>query len=252
MTNGEYWRLHNLTSNEVNNAIQSFYTHMEIHNLAHNDNRVLRRFNRNPEFWNIALHALQTSFFVILGRVFDEDDKSHSIYKLLRATEAHPEYFSKRALAERKRQETPGSEPDWLADYLAHAWEPDPKALKKLRRAIAPAIKKYKEVYKPIRHKIFAHKVLTDSVEVNALFDKALTKDIEKVLYDLHDLLECIWQLGYNGAEPKLGARKYDYKERIKNTTTSALIHVTGGHRKADGSLEEFLEGHAQADALSD
>jgi hypothetical protein len=86
---------------------------------------VLRGFSDAPTFWITARYSLITTFFVTLGRLFDEDRNAHSIHKLLRATGAHPEYFSREALAERKRRASGGGEPDWLGNFLKDAWEPD-------------------------------------------------------------------------------------------------------------------------------
>jgi hypothetical protein len=46
---------------------------------------------------------LQTTWFIILGRIFDRTKDAYSIHDFLEATVAYKGFFSKRALAERKR-----------------------------------------------------------------------------------------------------------------------------------------------------
>jgi hypothetical protein len=221
MTEAEYWADYQVIENEVATAIETFYAHLEMNNYASEDPAVLRGFSDAPTFWITARYGLITTFFVTLGRLFDEDRNAHSIHKLLRATGAHPEYFSRHALAERKRRPSGGGEPDWLADLLKDAWEPDAADLRALRRALAPSIRKYEAFYEPIRHKVFAHKELKDTASVDALFSKAIIHDVEEVLNALHDLLAAIWQLYHNGVKPLLGVRTYGYKDRIERITTT-------------------------------
>ena len=200
-----------------------------MNKYASEDPAVLRGFSDAPTFWITARYGLITTFFVTLGRLFDEDRNAHSIHKLLRATGAHPEYFSRGALAERKRRAPGGSEPDWLADFLKDAWEPDAADLRALRRALAPSIKKYEAFYEPIRHKVFAHKELKDTASVDELVSKAIIHDVEEVLNALHDLMEAIRQLYHDGIKPELGIKTYGYKnriERITSTTRRALVRV--------------------------
>lgn len=225
MTQNEYWKQHRILSNEVTNTIQSFYTWLDVNNYAAENEVALARMNSNPTFWNITLHSLQTTFIITIGRVFDRDPRSYSLHKLLAETIAHPEYFSKEALARRKCDAAGGSEPDWLAEYLKHSWEPDSAALVQLRDALKPTIAKYEAVYQPIRHKMFAHKDI--AVDTDALLGKSLIADVEQILYATHDILERLWQLAHNGLKPELGVQKYDYTARIRKTTWSVLGHFT-------------------------
>jgi AbiU2 len=230
MTQAEYWADYEVTQNEVATAIESFYAHLELNNYASEDPAVLRGFSDAASFWITTRYSLITTFFITLGRLFDEDGDAHSIHKLLKATGAHPEYFSRDALAERKRLASGGGvEPDRLADYLKNAWEPDAASLRELRRALIPYTKKYQAFYEPIRHKVFAHKALKDTASVDALFCKAIIHDIEEVLNALHDLLAVIWQLYHNGIKPEFGSKQYGYNARItrvKTTTRRALARV--------------------------
>jgi hypothetical protein len=219
MTPAGYWADYQVTENDVATAIETFYAHLALNNYAAEDPAVLRGISEALYFWITTRYSLITTFFITLGRLFDVDRNAQSIHKLLTATIAHPEYFSRDALAERKRQSSGGVKLDWLADYLKDVWVPDTAALRELRRALAPSIRKYQAFYEPIRHKVIAHKELKDTASVDELFSKAIIHDIEEVLNGLHDLLAAIWQLYHNGIKPELGVKKYGYEERIARIT---------------------------------
>jgi hypothetical protein len=230
MIESEYWRDYELTRDEVNTAIESFYTYVEIHNFAAEDDDIYRTLNEAPTFWNIQLYCLQTAFFIALGRIFDNGKDVHSVHKLLAATLAHPEYFSKRALSIRK---TAGKEkPEWLDNYLAEAFEPCVSDLRALKKAVAPYKKKFDSVYGDIRDSVFAHKILKEKERVSELFGKTQMKDIDDMLYFLYDLMESLFFLFHDGRRPKLGAGTYAYKERIKNTTRNVLRTLSSAYAK--------------------
>ncbi|MGH9325276.1 MAG: hypothetical protein ACRD2B_01100 [Terriglobia bacterium] len=225
MTESTWWHQHEVLCNEVTNTIQSFYTWKHVHNYVSGNKAALTEMNRNPTFWNISTHALQTTFIITIGRVFDKDQRSHSIQKLLAEMAAHPEYFSRASLERRKREAARGGDVSWLPDYLRDVWEPRTADLEGLRDELNPTIEKYGEIYQPIRHKMFAHNDI--AVDISVLLSKSLITDVEKILYELHDMLEAVWQLYMNGREPRLGQQKYDYEERISETTRRVMSSLT-------------------------
>jgi len=227
MTETEYWNDYSLTQTDIVSAIESFYTYVEIHNYAAESKAIYRRMNAHPTFWNIQLHGLQTTFFITLSRIFDGGRDAHSIHKLLAATLAHPQFFSKAALARRKSDGD--GEPEWLADYIANAFEPQVSDLRGLKRALAPYKVKYEQVYGDIRDYVFAHKILKDRERVTDLFAKTKIGELDEILYFLNDLMEALWQLFQNGRKPELGVRTYDYRKRIKETTRGVLEGMLPG-----------------------
>jgi len=221
MTESEYWRDHQLINDEVNIAIETFYTYLEIHACAAEDRDVYRMLNKQPAFWNIQLYGLQSAFFIALGRIFDDGRDCLSVHKLLTATVAHPEFFSKQALTLRKSGG--GPKPEWLDAYVVDVCEPQPSDLRNLKRALAPYRKKYDRVYDDIRDQVFAHKILREREHVSDLFSRTQINEIDDILYFLYDLMEALWNLFQNGRRPELGSRSYDYRQRIKNATRSVL-----------------------------
>lgn len=237
MTESEYWQSHTVLTNEVGDTITSYYTEKEIDNYARESEANFTRINADARFWLVTTHALRTTFMITLGRIFDHDQRSHSIRKLLNETVTHPEYFSKDRLA-RRRYAGAGPEPVWLDEYIRNAWEPDVAGLGKLRNALAPSQAKYDEAFKLIRHKLYAHQDIMDRTSIQTLIGKGLITDLEKILYDLHDVLSCIWQLANNGNEPKPGVSEYSYEQRIRLDTRAALQRLIGSEDNTSQALE--------------
>lgn len=99
----EYWRMFELVQGDIEKAIESNNAYLTIHDLARADPAVLAKYNRFADFWTLNAYALQTTFFIAFGRIFDERQDSFSIQKLVEATILNPAFFSKAALLERKQ-----------------------------------------------------------------------------------------------------------------------------------------------------
>jgi hypothetical protein len=229
MTETEYWTEFQLIQNEVATAMESFYAHQEINIYATEDPAVLRGLQDAAFFWVTVRHGLLTTFFITLGRLFDEAGSARSIHKLLRDTAAHPEFFSREALAERKRQSSGEAEPAWLTDFIKDIWQPEAADLRALRLALRPSIQKYQAFYEPIRDKVFAHREVMDGAAVSALFSKAIIGEIEDVLKALHELTSAIFQLYQNGRKLTVDERENGHRqhtELIRSTARRALSRI--------------------------
>lgn len=227
MTATQYAEELSLIKEEVNTCIECFYTYIEIHNYATENRSVHRAMNGEPMFWNISLYSLQAAFFMTLGRIFDNGRDAHSIHKLLAATVAHPEFFSKEALGTRRA--AGGPKPDWLDTFLRDAFEPEASDLRALKRALTAHRTSYDAAYAEIRNLVFAHKIRSSKDEVAALFGKAIVKEIDDMLYNLRDILETLHQLFLNGRRPELGSQPYDYQNRIKKDVRETLGKLVSG-----------------------
>ncbi len=193
----------------------SCYTHRTINELADADQKIYQRLDRHRDFWRVTLFGLQNSLFVVLARILDSNPKLHSIYQVLNATTAHPEFFSKSALRARKLS-IPGSDPNppWLDEYVPKAWEPSIQDLRGLKKALAPHKTKFDDVYKPIRDQI-AHIIFKDEQSIGGLYDRTLKSDIDEILCFLHGVIRAIWEMAYNAAEPKFNGDNYGYANRV-------------------------------------
>ena len=79
---------------EAESGIQFFYSYLAVHAVAGEHKDVHRLLNKAPLFWNTALGALQTSTFIALGRVFDQNSK-HNVDRLLKIAQSNMAIFSK-------------------------------------------------------------------------------------------------------------------------------------------------------------
>jgi hypothetical protein len=217
-------RDYDLIRDDVYTAFQTFYTWLEIHNYINEDKSIYKKLNENPDFWNFLLHSLQTTFFIALGKIFDDSSDAHSIHKLMSSCVANPELFSKKALSIRKTMN--GKRPEWLEEYLSKAFEPTTKDLRALKKSLSPFRNKFDLGYKDIRNQVVAHKILKEEKKISDLFSKTQIKEIEDILHYLYDLLNALWELFHNGREPKLGVQQFDYKNKIQQTTRNVLMSL--------------------------
>ena len=227
MKENEFWDDFEIIRNEVDRAIEAFYTYIFVHRISYENRKIYFAMNRNPTFWNINLYSLQTTFFITMGRIFDDGKDAHSVHKLVSSALANPEFFSKNSLTKRK---TKGNEkPTWLDEYLKDVYEPGVSDLKKIKNQLKPYRRKFNESYRNIRNNIFAHTIIKDSKAASKLFGKTNILEVENILYVLKDLLETLWQLYNNGRRLEFGKTEMDYKNRIERVTYEVLNLLTTG-----------------------
>lgn len=225
MTENQFWRDFEHIRGEVDKATQCFYTYLTIHATAGENKEVYRALNRHPSFWNIQLYSLQSTFFITMGRIFDNGKDAHSVHKLVATALAHPEFFSKEALARRKT-ESGKTAPDWLDEYISNAFEPKIDHLRTIKKQIAPYKKKFENTCLEIRNSVFAHTLVKDRDSVKAMYAKTEIVEIEEILYVLQDLVQALWQLFHNGRPLDFGNTSREYKNRVVEETRAAMVSL--------------------------
>ncbi len=195
---------------EAEAAMQFFYAHLTVQAVAADHKPVYRLLNTAPLFWNTNLGALQTAAFMALGRVFDQNS-THNHDQLLRTARDNPSIFSKASLGARKQGGSP-TPPDWLAEYLRHAYVPTPDDFRRLRAHVRKHRRVYEAKYGDLRHRLFAHKEISARADVDALFAKTNIRELQKMTAFLGSLYEALWQLFFNGRKPVLRPRRYSVK----------------------------------------
>ena len=221
MEETEFWSNFEIIRSDVDKAIETFYSYISMHNIASDNKNIYHAINRNPTFWNITLYSLQSTFFITIGRIFDDGKDAHSVHKLISSALSHPEFFSKEALANRK---SAGKEkPTWLEKYLENAFEPGIADLREIKKCIKPYRKLFDNSYKDIRNAVFAHTIATEKDDVSQLFGKTNISEIEDILYTLHDMLKAMWELYNNGRKLEFGKSSKEYRNRIEKTTYEVL-----------------------------
>jgi hypothetical protein len=224
----EYWRQFHMMRNELAGAVRSNHVYLTINNLVLSENEVGLKLNEHGDFWQLNAVALQTTFFIAFGKLFDPRRGTVSIPRVLDATIARPHLFAKEALRERKRKDNQivGPDPKWLVDYMKTAWEPTEQDLALLKGALKPHQKKFKHIYQPIRHRFYAHRSDEDEKSIADLFAKTRISEIDEILGFLHTLIWEIQDLYQNGRKPNLS--NFDgYKGYVTEITrnTEEFVH---------------------------
>ena len=195
---------------EAEAATQFLYGYFAVHAVAADKPKVYRLLNTAPLFWNTALGALQAASFVALGRIFDQQS-AHNVDRVLGVAQRNLQIFSKHALGSRKRAASPNAD-EWLDEYLKGAYEPTANDFRRLRRHVAKRRKLYESKCRDIRHNIFAHKVITDRIQVDALFSKTKVEELQRLFVFLQSLYEALWQLFVNGRKPVLRPQRHSVR----------------------------------------
>lgn len=223
MTEAEFERNCERLWGEIEDAVAMFYTAEEVQDCARRDENILNAIQHDALFWNVQVHALQSALFIALGRIFDISGDAYSIHKLMRDTSQHfTLLFSHEALRARKAKLN--LQPQDLDNYLVGLWEPDPLAVKTLRKALAPHVKRYSDVYLPLRNQYFAHTLVVDQTVVNNLFANTNRLELEETLLFAREVVALIQEMYLNGREPKLGNLVHErYREEIRRSTSNVL-----------------------------
>ena len=195
---------------EAESAIQFFYSWLTVYAVASEHKEVHRLLNRAPLFWNTALGALQTSTFIALARVFDQQSK-HNVDRVLKIAQSNMGIFSKGALAGRKRRASPNTD-ERIDEYLVDVYVPTAADFRRLRSHVARRRRIYEENYRALRHQVFAHKEVAEKTDIQALFGKTNIRELQQLLIFLRRLHEALWQLFNNGRKPALRPARYSVK----------------------------------------
>jgi hypothetical protein len=223
VTPGEYWSQMQLLTTEIEDAITIHYTYEEINRLALHDEAILTALNRDSLFWKTQMYCLQTSLFITLSRIFDTGPKAKTIRKLISDTLGHLELFSATALA--ARNTNGGQNPERLDEYMAEPWVPaSADDLRHLKRALKPYASRFRQVYEPIRHAMFAHRLMSNVEAGATLFQDTNREEVSVMLDFLRDLIDAISNLYLYGRKPELGTRSYkDHNQRIRDGVSAVL-----------------------------
>ena len=222
---------------EAEAAAQFFYSYLAIHAVGRDHKPVHRLLDGSALFWSTILGGLQTSTFIVLGRILDQSS-AHNVDRVLKIAQNHPDIFSRAALGKRKQGnlKTP---PEWLPNYLADAYVPEPEDFRRLRTHVNRKRKIYADNYKDLRRKVFAHKELADSAAVSALFAKTNIHELQRLLVFFNQLYSALWQLFFNGRKPTLPPRRYSLKAMRDRPSPPEIGRSV--HERIAREAEQFL-----------
>jgi hypothetical protein len=223
---------------EVQSGTQFLYGYLAFNSILSEKKKVLNAINKTPLFWNTTMGALQTAFFIVLGRIFDQRS-THNIDRLLKLAQDNIGIFSKEALANRKRRDSSNAD-EWLDDYLKTSYEPTSKDFHALRKKIKDYRKIYEANYRDIRHMIYAHKEVSDAEEVQKLFSKTNIRELQRVFVFVNALYEALWQSLYNGRKPVLRPMRYSVKRMVRDRKPEWQSQSI--QERMVGEIDDFLK----------
>ncbi len=223
---GDIEELYKVFQSELNVACSSFYAWKNIHNIAAKDDKIYHALNKNSLSWNIILHSLQSTFFITIGRLFDIDGKTFSVHTLLRACIENIDQFSKYALRERKIKSSGTDGLSWLDEYIEKSYQPNKEDFLKLKGEVSKRQKRYELIYRPIRHKVFAHKEFKEIRCIDELFKKAKIGEMQDLLCFLYQIERIIFQLLYNGRLMNVGDFTFNEEEYVMKDIAGLLDKI--------------------------
>jgi hypothetical protein len=212
-------------SNEVAALTRTYFTWKHINVTASKDKEVGAVLNSTPSTWDTIMHSLQTTMFILLGRVFDIDDEAFSIHKFVKYCSEHVEEFSWAALRQRKMNglEKP---PQWIEEYLNSAHYPQKEELLRLRGEVSKRCKIYEEKYKPIRHKLMAHKDFASIGRTDTLFAVTNIKELEEIVSFCNQIKLAIFEQYYNGRQIDLSKDiLFDGEDKVVEKEIEKLLN---------------------------
>jgi hypothetical protein len=203
---------------ESDEAAQHLYAYLTMHAVAGEQKSVRKLYNSTPLFWLTTLRALQTSVFIVLGRIFSQDS-DHNLDALLRIAERDREVFSRKSLARRK-SDILGLD---VQPYVNAAYEPTAADFRSFRREARVWRRIYEANYRAVRNQIFAHVEVSKPEEVDALFAKTNIQELEVLVTDLIAFHSRLQDLLHNGTQPL---------QRRPNSSVQELRKMTEGERR--------------------
>jgi hypothetical protein len=198
--------------NEVHMILASYLFWRMIQNRAASEEDLLYALNRTPLSWIFTRHSLQVTLFITLGRVFDIDNDAFSVDDLLKCCIEEIDIFSLENLRSRKIADQKGKEPDWLDEYINKSYQPVEDDFQRLRGEVTKRRKLFESAYRPIRHKLIAHKDKDYLDNKDELWAKTNIKELEEIIWFLYDLQETLFDTYHNGRKPELKDREPNLK----------------------------------------
>lgn len=219
---------------ESDEAVQHLYAYLTMHAVAGDHKEVRRLYNSAPLFWLTALRALQTSVFIVLGRIFSQDSE-HNLDALLGIAEQDREIFSRESLARRK-SEIPGLD---VNKYVSDAYLPTTEDFRGFRRQVTEWRRIYEANYRAVRNQIFAHAEVSQPDDVQALFAKTNIQELEVLVTDLVTFHLRLQNLLQNGFRPT-GDRVNSSIQALRKMSSSECRNTLHGRVTSDTECSLF------------
>jgi hypothetical protein len=199
-------------------AIQCFYVWLTVHDAARKNLKLYHLFGRD-RFWTLANGSIQANSLIALGRIFDEDPRSHSVKHLLELAEQNISIFSKDALRKRKGKLSPNAD-EWIDDFMRNVFVPKVSDFKRWQSFVKARRTVYESCYKQLRNKVYAHRDRTDPMGIVA---KTNIRELGRLVSDMYQLHSVLLELLQDGRKPRLRPLRHSAGHRIERDTRKFL-----------------------------
>ncbi len=106
--------------------------------------------------------------------------------------------------------------------------EPTAADWTKLTRYLAKWSDVFVTKYRPLRHKVYAHRDRLEQAELESLFSATSYRELEKLIASMCALYEALWGLYHNGRKPVLRPRRHSLVEMIERPGAAKPCRVEG------------------------
>jgi hypothetical protein len=184
----------------VNRMARAYYYDLAIYDAAKGNQQTVCVLNSNGWFWDDFRKYTVMSVFILLGCVFDKDERSHSITRLLEAAKSST-YFTKEELRLRKIACSENSS-EWIDGYMKNVQDLSSDDFDQISNFIK-MIEGDWEKMKTVRHKFFAHQdVFTDENIKKQTLEAADNELIKSIIDRLLVVENILLEAGSNGRKP--------------------------------------------------
>lgn len=220
---------------EAGDCVSFLYALTTIHAVASKSPAVKQKIDRDVYFWLATMRALQSSLVIALGRVFRQDSV-HSVDVLMKLVRENRIVFAREGHRFRKWNRYPT--PEVLVDHLRAVVPVTEGDVTRLARMLKAHRKRYLEKYDPLRSRYYAHRDLTESEELDALFAKTKWRELERMVTFLNSLHYALFDAYHNGTRVSIRSARY---------AVGRMLAKPKGERVSRGVHERVVEDTARA-----
>jgi hypothetical protein len=207
---------------QADDCVTCLYAYLTIHAVAGRSKPIRDHVNTNALFWNTALRALQSDLFLALGRVFEKKSR-HNVNTFMRVIQAHRTAFSRAALKQRKAPIF-AHDAAGLRDYMKGHRMPSPADIRRVTDVLNKYRAAYQAKYAAIRHQVFAHSVVVNRTQVQALFSKTNVRELQRMTIYLGRLHDAFWEAFNNGGRLAVRRRRHSVVSMLKRPKGTAVV----------------------------
>lgn len=183
----------------INFAARIMHYYLHLGAMAKDGGKNYKTLNKTARFWNdFNFVALQT-VIIFLGKIFDNQNRTHNLTKLLEVLPQSLEHFNKDNL--RKRKVQIGGKFEGLDEYIKEAYELTAEDIDAINIEAEKARTLWGKI-EPLRHRFYAHHQMLTDQQRDALFKNVTYDELENLVQILLNISSALEQAEINGRKP--------------------------------------------------